>query len=223
MNNTETITLADKLNVVTENFANSVDPQYVQAFEDFIYVLKKSGVENSALKVGDTAPGFELKNALGRRVSLSDALKNGPVILTWYRGGWCPYCNLALHELQTFLQQFKSAGASLIALSPERPDKSLTLQEKHHLEFEVLTDLDNKIAKKYGGVHALSTEVRDYYNSKKVFEFYPSELYEFPIPATYIIDQNYKVRYAFVDADFRKRAEPSDILHALRAIDGSTH
>ena len=210
--------LAEKLADEKERFRTNADPAYVQAFEDFIYTLKISGIEAGALKENDKAPDFALKNALRKSVMLAEALKAGPVILTWYRGGWCPYCNLALHEMQRFLPEFKKAKASLIALSPELPDKSLSTKEKLALEFEVLTDTDNAVAKKYGGVHILSSEVRDYYNSLKVFEYYTSEFYDFPVPATYIVDSNFMVRFAFVDVDFRNRAEPAEILRVLKNL-----
>lgn len=98
-------------------------------------------------------------NALGKPVSLRAELKRGPVILTWYSGGWCPYCNLALAYLQRYLSLFQEAGAELIAITPEKPDDTLSTKEKHALEFEVLTDETNSVAKLYGGVHKLNKEV----------------------------------------------------------------
>ena len=98
---------------------------------------------SKALKVGDKAPQFTLKNALGKKVKLSTLLKNGNVVLTWYRGGWCPYCNRALQGWQEVLAEIKAQGATFVALTPELPDYSLSTKEKHQLTFEILTDLNN--------------------------------------------------------------------------------
>lgn len=111
-----TESLADKLADEKERFRTNADPAYVQAFEDFIYTLKISGIEAGALKENDKAPDFTLKNALRKSVILADALKAGPVILTWYRDGWCPYCNLALHEMK--VESREGEGAEFIVLLP---------------------------------------------------------------------------------------------------------
>ena len=113
---------------------------------------------SKALKQGDKVKDFTLKNAKGEEVNLSVLLKKGPVVLTWYRGGWCPYCNLALKQLQEELAQIKEQGAMLVALTPELPDHSLTTQEKNALEFEVLTDLHNEVARSYGLVFKLDPQ-----------------------------------------------------------------
>jgi peroxiredoxin len=152
---------------------------------------------------------------LGKAVNLSAEIKRGPVILTWYRGGWCPYCNLALAYLQRFLKQFREAGAELIAITPEKPDETLTTKEKHDLEFEVLTDEGNEVAKLYGGVHRLNEEVRGFYKNSGVLDHYDNEIREFPVPATYIISPQSTVIYAFVESDYRQRAEPSFIVGVI--------
>ena len=96
-----------------------------------------------------------LKNALGKKVKLSTLLKNGNVVLTWYRGGWCPYCNRALQGWQEVLAEIKAQGATFVALTPELPDYSLSTKEKHQLTFEILTDLNNEVASRYGLVFTL--------------------------------------------------------------------
>jgi len=99
--------------------------------------VRVSGITTSAKQVGDVAPDFNLYNAESKLVSLSDILKEGPVILNWYRGGWCPYCNMTLQALQQELANYQSLGAQLIAITPELPDNSLTTKEKNELQFEV--------------------------------------------------------------------------------------
>ena len=131
-------------------FLNNSDENKKRAYREGIELVERSGITRTAKQVGDQAPDFTLNNALGKPVSLGDYLKKGNVVLTWYRGGWCPYCNFTLQELQNELPNFTTDGANLIALTPELPDQSITTAEKNNLKFEVLSDLGNKIAKEYG-------------------------------------------------------------------------
>ena len=188
---------------------------YANGIED----VKNSGILDSALNVGDKAPNFTLNNALNNPVSLYDELKNGPVILTWYRGGWCPYCNITLHYLQEKLPEFKNAGATLIALTPEVPDKSLSTSEKHELEFAVLSDLNNVVGKKYGVVFQLTLDVASIYEEGFGLSKYNGNSdSELPLAATYVIDKNGIIQYAFLDSDYRNRAEPNEIIKALQKL-----
>ena len=99
--------------------------------------------------MGDKAPGFTLKDPIGQEVTLSEVLKKGPVVLTWYRGGWCPYCNIASAAYQEKLPEIRAAGASLVALTPELPEKSMITSESLKLDFNVLTNLNDEVARKY--------------------------------------------------------------------------
>jgi len=188
-------------------------------YADGVTSVQESGVLDSALSVGDKAHNFTLKNALNKSVTLYDELKNGPVVLTWYRGGWCPYCNITLHALQEKLPEFKQEGATLLALTPELPDNSLSTSEKNNLDFTVLSDLGNTIGKEYGVVFTLTNDVASIYNAgfglNKVNGDSSNEL---PLAATYVIDTNGIITYAFLDADYTQRAEPSEILSALKQL-----
>lgn len=202
-----------------KNAFNQQAPDRVKtAYRDGIQAVVDSGVVERAKQVGDQAPDFKLVNAAGEPVWLSEYLKKGPVILTWYRGGWCPYCNLTLRALQEELPAFKALGAHLIALTPELPDQSLSTAEKHGLEFEVLSDIDSRVAKEYGLVYTLTDEVAKLYDGKFDLKTYNgNNSHELPLAATYIIDPDGSIVYAFLDADYRNRAEPADIRAALQA------
>ncbi len=197
---------------------NAKAPEGLQdKFENGIEEIRS--LNNSALRVGDTAPDFELKNALNHRVKMSDLLKDGPVVLSWYRGGWCPYCNIQLRHLQSYLPRFKAAGATLVALSPELPDKSLTTAEKNALEFEVLTDYNNNVARQFNIVFTLNEELVEIYNNFHKLENYNGvTTNELPVPATYVIGKDGVIKYAFVDTDYRRRAEPAEILEILKSL-----
>ena len=149
-------------------------------------------------------------------MSLYDELQNGPVILMWYRGGWCPYCNLTLRAMEDMLPQYRAGGAQLLALTPESPDKSMSTIEKHELSFEVLMDNDNAVAKTYGVVFQLTDEVKDYYeNGFGLSAYNGNDKGELPLAATYVIGTDGIITYAFLDADYRNRAEPIEVLNAL--------
>ncbi|MDC7222830.1 MAG: peroxiredoxin-like family protein [Spirochaetales bacterium] len=198
------------------NFSAQADERIKKIYEEGIGAVRESGIVERALNVGDRAPDFVLSNPLGRSVKLYDCLKEGPVLLTWYRGSWCPYCNLTLKALQEELPRFKAIGARLLALTPELPDRSLSLQEKGQLEFEVLSDRDNRVARKYGLVFELTREVAEIYGDKfKLKEHNGDEGNELPLAATYIIDRDGNIRYAFLDGDYRNRAEPSELTKLL--------
>lgn len=217
MEDNSKVSLKSKLDEKRENFELKADDNKKRAYEEGIESVENSGILSKAKKVGDIAPNFILNNALGRPVELNDYLKKGNVVLTWYRGGWCPYCNLTLNDLQQELPNFKANGTTLIALTPELPDKSISTKEKNNLEFEVLSDLGNKIANEYGIVFKLTDEVAGMYNKAFDMNGYNGDTSNaLPLAATYIINKNGEIIYAFLDADYRNRAEPSEITAFLK-------
>lgn len=213
----EATSLKSKLEEKKTNFTLKADDTKKRAYREGIESVEKSGIVKSAKQVGDKAPDFTLNNALGESVSLSEYLKEGKVVLTWYRGGWCPYCNLTLNALQEELSNFKAQGANLIALTPELPDESISTSEKNDLAIEVLSDVGNKIAKEYGIVFELTDEVAGMYNQSFELNAHNGDASnQLPLAATYIIDQKGEIIYAFLDADYRNRAEPSDLTDFLK-------
>ncbi|WP_432123315.1 peroxiredoxin-like family protein [Streptomyces sp. S1] len=182
--------------------------------------LAASGQADTALSVGAKAPRFALASATGRTVSLDDLLAEGPVVLTFYRGAWCPYCNIALRALQQYHADITARGARLVAVSPQVPDESLSLTEKHGLVFDVLSDIGSDTAKQYGLAFDLPDDLAAVYDRlgfdlQRVNGGHPRTL---PLPATYVIDRDGTVRWAFVNTDYTTRAEPADILAALDAL-----
>ncbi|OPG10445.1 alkyl hydroperoxide reductase [Streptomyces sp. GKU 895] len=182
--------------------------------------LAASGQADRALTVGTPAPRFSLPSATGQTLTLDDLLAQGPVVLTFYRGAWCPYCNIALRALQQHHEAILSRGARLVAVSPQIPDESLTLAEKHALDFAVLSDIGSDIAKQYGLAFDLPDELAAVYDKlgfdlQRVNNGHSRTL---PLPATYVIDRDGTIRWAFVNTDYTSRAEPADILDALDAL-----
>ena len=209
--------LYKQLQAKKQDFEKNALPNKKKAYKRGIDAVKQSKIIEKALQVGDKAPNFMLKNALGKSISLYDYLQEGKVILTWYRGNWCPYCNMTLRQLQLELPNFNANNTTLIALTPELPDESISTAEKHALQFEVLSDIGNIVAKQYGIVFELTSEVAAMYNQAFELNNHNGDnSNELPLAATYIINENKEIVYAFLDADYRNRAEPSDLTDFLR-------
>ncbi len=217
---TQTQTLTDQIQDYRAGFREKVDQATQDVMNAATDTLAATGLANKALKVGDTAPDFALPNAVGNTVRLSELLQQAPVVINFYRGEWCPYCNLELRAFQQLLPDFTAANAQLVAISPELPNHSLSVTEKHELEFAVLSDVGNTVAKDYGLVFTLDPSLRPIYE-KFGIDINGSngdESYELPMPATYVIDRDGTIRFAFADADYTKRAEPEAVLSAVRAL-----
>lgn len=213
------MSLKETLDAKREAFNANADEEKRIIYEEGIEQVAQSGILKSAMQVGDKAPDFVLYNAIGEEVKLSEYLKKGPIVLTWYRGGWCPYCNITLNKLQQEMPKFDALGAKLLALTPEIPDSSISTKEKNELAFEVMSDIGNEVARKYGVVYSLHEVVADYYqNGFDLHKYNGDESDELPLSATYVIAQDGMIKYAFLDADYRKRAEPADLLKVLEEL-----
>jgi peroxiredoxin len=216
------MTLEEELAAKRQSSYELRTPEQRQVQRETVAMVEQSDLTQSALKVGDVAPDFTLPNAVGETVSLAELLTSGPVIISFYRGGWCPYCNLELRALQARLGDVRAAGGELVAISPEHPDSSLDTAEKNALEFPVLSDVGNEVARTFRLVHQINPEWVSYQLSIgiDVAARNASDVAEVPLPATYVVGQDGIITYALVDADYTKRAEPDDVLRALSARAG---
>jgi len=214
------MTLKDELDQQLAKFKQRAAPELIATFQAGVDELVASGIVERAIKRGDVAPAFELPNANGKTVALSSMLSEGPVVLTFYRGGWCPYCNLQLRAYQRTLPQIHELGAQLVAISPEPPDESLSTAEKNALEFEVLSDEKVEAARAYGLLFDFSDRLKQAYigMGKDLSKINADGQWHLPVPATYVIAPNGRVELAYVDPEYRNRLEPSDILEALKKI-----
>jgi len=177
-----------------------------------------------ALAVGDEAPDFTLPDSRGRKVSLATVLRAGPAVVTFYRGGWCPYCNIQLRAYQRALPEIAAFGGQIIAISPQLPGGSLSVVEKNALEFDVLSDPGNAVGRSFGLVYALPEELRVAMrlNGKALPGINGDQSWELPLPATFVIAQDRRVALAYVDVDYRRRLAPEDIVATLRWLAEST-
>jgi peroxiredoxin len=185
--------------------------------------LNSSDIVDQTLKVGDMIPNFILPNAFGQPIELQKLLASGPVVISFFRGSWCPFCNLELAALQEALPAIKTLGASLIAISPQTSRYTISTVEKHQLTYEVLSDRSNHVARKFGIVFQISEYLRPVL--EEMGHVLPrhngDESFELPIPATFVVSQEGKIIYAFVEPDYTKRLDPIEIVGILRNISHS--
>lgn len=212
--------LQPRLDERRAEFAQQASAETVAAFDRGVEEVRDSGVTQRARKQGDAAPDFELPNAAGQAVRLSALLARGPVVIVWYRGGWCPYCNLQLHAYQEVLPQIREHGATLVAISPETPDHAYNTRHAGGLSFEVLSDVGNRAAREYGLVYTLPGIVQRHFKGRIDLAAYNGDRSnELPLAVTYVVDRDGTIRYAFVDADYRQRAEPAEVLRVLKQLE----
>ena len=182
--------------------------------------LNKFNIADTHLKVGDAAPLFELPDTYSRIVNLADLLKQGPVVVSFFRGAWCSFCTAELRSLQQNLYEIMQLKSSLVAISPQTPDKSLLSVEKNELTFEVLVDLANKTAHRFGIAYKVPELMNNILagSSINLEEYNGSEKFELPVPATYVVDTDGIIKYAYVNPDYSQRADPIEIIGALRRL-----
>ena len=184
--------------------------------------VRHAGTVNNALQVGQSAPDFTLSDAFGKEVSLKRLRATGPVVISFYRGEWCPFCNITLRGLQQALPEMKALGATLVAISPEKPEHGMVASEKSNLTFPVLSDVGNQVARQFRIVFRVGEPLKEF--SRNVFKNdlalrNGDDSYELPVPATYVIDATGVIRFAHVDVDYMLgRAEPEAVLSALKAL-----
>ena len=211
--------LARELQARRASFEERASSDIKALYGEGIQAVVDASVVEGVKKMGDPAPGFTLTNQSGTEVSLDSLLEQGPVVLMWYRGGWCPYCNLTLRAYQDRLDDINALGATLVALTPELPDRSISTAEKEGLGYQVLSDVGNAVAKEYGVVFQLTEGVQANYEQNFGLSAYNGDdSGELPLAATYVIDRNGTIRWAFLDADYRNRAEPADVIAALERL-----
>lgn len=194
-------------------------PDFMKGVDAIISKAKEFQQGAHAIKIGQKAPSFELPNPEGKSISLDSLLDNGPLVVTFYRGDWCPYCNLQLRALQAKLGEIYALGATLIAISPQVPDGSLTKNEIAEMEFTVLSDQDAKVASQYGVAWEVPEFLLEHMRVDRELDLEKinnGNANILPIPATFILDSNGMVTWRYVNVDYRTRSEPDEIIKALK-------
>lgn len=211
------MTLAQDLKKQLEQIVAKVPGEALEQMVADTQALAASGLAESSLKAGSKVPDFTLPNAEGSLIRFSDIYKQGSVVLSFYRGEWCPFCNLELKALQTQLSTIKKLGASLVAISPQTSERTLSTVQNNNLGFEVLSDQGNRVAKSFGLVHTLPENLRPIYQSLGIDipAHNGDETFELPLAATYVVDPQGTIIHAFVNVDYTQRQEPGELINIL--------
>lgn len=207
------IKLNEKLQLIQKEMAQNIPLDILNAFGQSLQELIEQNLEDRALKVGDIAPDFTLPDAEGLPVSLYDTLQHNAVIISFFRGNWCPFCMAELTHYQEAINNNLVDSATVIAISPQSIHFNHDLKVQNNLEFRILSDKGNEIADKYGLVFTLQENIREIYkNMGADLELFNSDkTYKLPIPATYLIDKNKKIVFSSVSTNYMERADVCDI------------
>ncbi|MDF1658980.1 MAG: peroxiredoxin-like family protein [Verrucomicrobiales bacterium] len=211
------LSLNEQIQLWNAEHASEFPDEVQQIFAAKTREIIESGLASQCLTQGDDAPDFSITNGKGETVQLGEKLQNGPAILSFYRGTWCPYCNLEFQALLDRLPQFRERDAVILALSPQVQDR----QESPATQgFEDLSDQGNAVARRYGLVYPLGEEIAKIYRSFGLHleKLNGDDSLELPLPATYIIDRDARIRYAFTSGDISERAEPEELVEVLAGI-----
>lgn len=215
----EDMSLQDKLDIRKAQFSAEAPEVKKAEYEKGVDYVRDLGIIEKAKNNGDKAPDFTMKDATEKEISLTSLLKNGPVVMVWYRGEWCPYCNIQLEDIQSHMSEFEALGAQVVAISPQVPDRGMALQDRLNLKFHVLSDIGSKVAKDYGVAYTLPDNI-----AARLMEF--TDLHEgnaddsniLPLGAAYVIDKEGIIRYTWLDADYRKRVETSTLIEEVKKL-----
>ena len=194
-------------------------PRATQAINDrATEEFRLSGLAQKSLKVGARAPEFTLQDARGNTIRSAELLSQGSLIVTFIRGRWCPFCCATMEAWQGMLPRVKEAGINIVAITPMSPQQSDFMRDQHKLALPILSDPGNKVAEKFGVAYRVPQYQQDLFST--VFINLPhingDDSWTLPLPATFGIDRDGVIQYAFADEDYTLRAEPTDVLLSLR-------
>ncbi|MBT7409045.1 MAG: AhpC/TSA family protein [Methylococcales bacterium] len=212
------MSLATQLEETLNSFVGSLSEQAQQTVGQSMQQLMESNVADNAINVGSNAPDFTLPSTQGDAVKLSELLAKGPVVISFFRGGWCPFCNLEFKALMDKLPEIEACNATLVTISPETMENSKATVEKFSLTYTVLSDVGNVIAKEYGLLMTVSEDMRPLYLEWgiDVPTANGDDTYELPVPATYIIGNDGVVKYAYINKNYTSRMQPEEIIEKLK-------
>jgi peroxiredoxin len=216
------MSLRDDIRKMQEEMIPNIPAETLNTMMTATEELVKSGLVEKAKKTGERAPEFTLKNFKDEEVSSAALLREGPLVISFYRGAWCPYCNLELKAIENVMGEIKKLGATLVAVSPNLSEKSSQFVAENPFSFEILSDEGNSVADRFGLVFTLAEEIRPIYRGFGIdlTEHDGNDSFTLPIPATYVVSRDGTIVHSFVDADYTKRMEPDEIVEALEKLKG---
>jgi peroxiredoxin len=218
--------LQSQLDTITSQTRALVQPERLAITDNSVQDLLSSGLESRILPLGATAPTFALPDAInGKLVHSSDLLAVGPLIITFFRGRWCPYCMTELEAWQSAFPTVRERGALIVAISPQLPRQNDFTVQQHHLTFPLLTDAGSRLATQFGIAYTVPEPMRLHYrsilinipfiNGTQTSPDGADDTWRLPLPATFVISQSNTILFAEAHADHRVRPDPIDVLAAL--------
>jgi peroxiredoxin len=212
--------LQDQLDEITANTRNLVQPERLAVSERAVEDLFATGIEQRILHVGGKAPEFTLRDSTGRLVKSSDLLALGSLVISFFRGRWCPYCTTELEAWRDLYPIVRERKALLVAISPQTIRQSDFMQDQHSIPFPLLFDEGCKVGEQFGLAYTIPPFHQQHYRSVLVNLPFVNgdQSWKLILPATYVIDRDGTVLFAEAHADFRVRPEPEDVLRHLPAI-----
>ena len=210
-----------RLESIKNRIEGNMPPSYLKIMHQATHDLEQSGIQEKVLKVGQKAPAFELVNQKGEIVSSEQLLSKGMLVLTFYRGVWCPYCNADLANLKKYVPEIAETGATLIGLSPELPQFLKKIIAMQKLNFDILHDDRNNLADQFGLKFHYPQDLKELYRDKFNINLeiqQGNDEWALPMPARFIIDQDGIIRYAESKPDYRNRPNPDELMDVLKSI-----
>ena len=193
-------------------------PEFAAAIERLVERLRQNGAGENAPNVGEIMPPFFLPDENGHLVGLDQMLVDGPVAMTFHRGHWCPYCRVSINALARAHRQVAACGGQIVAIMPDRQRYSSELKVSGELLFPILTDMDNGYALSLNLAIWVGAEMQKMMTGRQDLPaFQGNSSWMLPIPATFVIGQDGRIRARFVDPDYRKRMAVEDLIAAIKS------
>ena len=213
--------LTRQLDAFMAGLLERTDPATAKVLRQTAQALSEAGLLDGALRAGDIAPDFALPDQSGRVVSLHELLAHGPVVLTFFRGGWCPFCTLALRALERIRPELRRQGAEVVAISPQTASNAQETAERNGLAFPILADHGNAVARRYGLVWEVGPEMQAVYQrlGHALPRINGTNEWTLPVPAGFVVGRDGRVAYAHVDTRITRRLEPAAALAAVRELE----
>ena len=206
----------EDLKILRQDLLTQLPPDVLNMLNNSLTDMLNEKLDSHALQCGDIAPDFSLISTDNEEINLYKLLETKPVIISFFRGSWCPFCVKELEHFQNNLELMQK-NAHFIAISPQKAAISGQLKKEKSMSITILSDIKNNIANQFGLVFTLPEKMRELYKSlgANLFDFNDDDSYTLPIPATYVIGQDKKIQFAYVNANYMERADISELLKVL--------
>ena len=211
----------ERLANLRKRFQGNLTPGFSKVLDNAIKELEQPEHRKLVLKVGDPMPEFALHNQADEMVDACELNKIRPLVITFYRGFWCPYCNIDMNNLQKYVPEMEEFGATMFAISPEKPQYTSRIIKRQKLTFDILQDERNTVAEKFGIKWKLPRDVVDLYRDKlhyNLMAYHGNDDWSLPIPARFLVDTNGIIRYAESTPDYSTRPDPDDLVDVLKTL-----